>query len=194
MPRSGGEPPSDASSPDGAASGDDASLDAATDAAPGQDAAILDATTGDASGQDAGLDATTGDASGQDAGLDATTGDASGQDASFDGSSPASCLGTCVALDQTESVCSRRCVFGDTNECAPASGGLRRGGCVYVTPDGGIGDLGFCGELCDCSGDCSDPTFVCDAFAAGDLATAFARQGVCTPPALVQNRAIACDD
>src|SRR5262249_38376803 len=85
------------------------------------------------------------------------------------------CDGLCVQLNDKSSVCSHPCVFGETSECAPASGGLRRGGCVFVTENGTVGDLGYCGELCDCNDDCIEPTFVCDAFDNVDLERAFGR-------------------
>jgi hypothetical protein len=110
------------------------------------------------------------------------------------GTATHACPDVCVQLDTTSAACSRRCVFGSPDECAPASGGLRRGGCLFVTPGGGIGDLGFCGELCDCSGDCIEPTFVCDAFSDANLERAFGRKGVCTPPELVIHRALPCGD
>ena len=101
------------------------------------------------------------------------------------------CDGLCVSLAPSEAQCSRRCVFGDLTECAVASGGLRRGGCLFVTTGGGLGDLGYCGELCDCTADCTAPGFVCDAFDAS-LERAFGRKGVCTPPSLIVSRALDC--
>lgn len=106
----------------------------------------------------------------------------------------ASCAGACVQLNGAPSVCSRRCVFGTTDECAPASGGLRRGGCIFASRQGGIGDLGYCAELCDCSDDCIDASFVCDAFDDNDLESAFGRKGVCTDPALVTAHVLSCAD
>jgi hypothetical protein len=77
-------------------------------------------------------------------------------------------------------------------ECAPASGGLRRGACGFATEGGAIGDLGYCGELCDCSDDCIEPTFVCDAFDDEVLERAFGRKGVCTARELVTTRTLDC--
>jgi hypothetical protein len=123
-----------------------------------------------------------------------------GADAADDGGRPPvnlrtlSCGDVCVSLDPMASACSRRCVFGSTSECAPASGSLRRGGCLFVTMGGGIGDLGYCAELCDCNDDCIEPTFVCDAFNDTKLESAFGRKGVCTPPELVINHPLGCGD
>jgi hypothetical protein len=102
------------------------------------------------------------------------------------------CDGLCVRLDDATSVCSHRCVFGEMTECAASSGGLRRGGCVFASVGGGIGDVGYCAELCDCSDDCIEPTFVCDAFDDAGLEAAFGRKGVCTATELVIKRVLAC--
>lgn len=103
------------------------------------------------------------------------------------------CGGLCVGLSASSDVCTRRCRFGSTGECAPeTSAGRRRGGCLFVTKGGGLGDLGYCGELCDCNADCSETSFVCDAFDDATLDRAFGRKGVCTPPSLVVNRPLPC--
>jgi hypothetical protein len=57
---------------------------------------------------------------------------------------------------------------------------------------GGIADVGYCGELCDCDDDCIEPSFVCDAFDDENLERSFGRLGVCTDPALVTNRKLPC--
>jgi hypothetical protein len=103
-----------------------------------------------------------------------------------------SCVGVCVQLNGAPAQCSRPCAFGEAGECAPATGGLRRGACVFVTPGGSIGDLGYCAELCDCSEDCVEPTFVCDAFSDAVLSDSFGRKGICTDPALVLGEVLAC--
>jgi hypothetical protein len=64
---------------------------------------------------------------------------------------------------------------------------------VFAAESGGIGDVGYCGELCDCSADCIEPTFVCDAFDDETLEQAFGRLGVCTDPQLVTTRELVCE-
>jgi hypothetical protein len=113
-------------------------------------------------------------------------------DAGADGSAGVECAGLCVQLNDAPSLCSRRCMFGDAHECAPASGGLRRGGCVFVAKGGSVGDLGYCGELCDCTDDCVEPTFVCDPFKDASLGRAFGRKGVCTDRNLALQEPLAC--
>jgi hypothetical protein len=113
-------------------------------------------------------------------------------DAGSDASAGALCAGLCVQLNAAPALCSRRCVFGAAGECAPASGGLRRGACVFASEGGGIGDVGYCGELCDCNDDCIEATFVCDAFEDKALESAFGHAGVCTDPALVLTHALKC--
>lgn len=102
------------------------------------------------------------------------------------------CDSECVTLNGSSSVCSRRCVFGDASECAPASGGLRRGACAFVTPGGSIGDLGYCAELCDCADDCIESGFTCNAFDDVTLERAFGRKGVCTPPEVTAKHPLVC--
>lgn len=118
--------------------------------------------------------------------------DGGGGDANDAGPAPSACGGQCVDIGAMSSVCTRRCVFGSTDECAPQKGNSRRGGCLFVTKGGGIGDLGYCGEICGCNGDCSESSFVCDAFDDAALEKAYGGKGVCTPRALVINRALAC--
>jgi hypothetical protein len=119
--------------------------------------------------------------------------DAPDDAASADGGSAVWCSGLCVDLGDAASVCSHRCVFGDTAECAPVSGAARRGGCLYVTPGGTVGDLGYCAEVCDCNDQCSEPTSVCDAFGDATLEAAFGRKGVCTAPELALKGPIVCN-
>jgi len=104
----------------------------------------------------------------------------------------AACAGQCLKLNGASSVCSRRCVFGNTDECAPATGGLRRGACVFVTPGGTIGDLGYCAELCDCNQDCVEQTFTCEAFDDASLESAFGRKGTCVPPDYAGKHSLVC--
>lgn len=108
------------------------------------------------------------------------------------GQSVGACTGACVELNDAPSLCSRRCMFGAAGECAPTSGGLRRGACLFVTPGGSIDDLGYCAELCDCNDDCIEPTFICDELPE-TLRSVFGRAGVCTDPALVLGRELECE-
>jgi hypothetical protein len=102
------------------------------------------------------------------------------------------CDGLCVSLDSSHGVCSHRCIFGDSADCAGTDGIVHAGGCVLSTPGGDIGDVGYCAQLCDCPGDCRDPDFVCDPFEDRTLETAFGRKGVCTPRALALRTPITC--
>jgi hypothetical protein len=134
---------------------------------------------------DGGADA--GDAGADDGGADAPA------DAAEGGAAPPACGGLCVGLGASSEVCTRRCRFGSTGECATQmTAGHRRGGCLFVTKGGGLGDLGYCGELCDCNRDCGEGSFVCDAFEDAALETAFGRKGVCTPTALVVGHPLPC--
>lgn len=102
------------------------------------------------------------------------------------------CDGLCVKLSDGTGVCSSRCVFGNTEECAPATGNLRRGACVIASEGGAVGDLGYCGELCDCSEDCGGERLVCSAFSQEALAIAFGRKGHCTSAGAVTGEVVRC--
>lgn len=123
-----------------------------------------------------------------------SAGDGGNPDAHGDAAAPSRepCAGQCVQLNGAPSLCSKQCVFGESSECAPSTGGRRRGGCIFASTGGGIGDLGYCAELCDCSDDCVDSTLVCDAFENRDLEAAFGRKGVCTDRSLIGARELAC--
>jgi hypothetical protein len=101
------------------------------------------------------------------------------------------CPGLCVSLTEGYSVCSHRCVFGMPGECADETAEPPRGGCLFVTPGGTLGDVGFCAALCDCGSTCEVPPAVCDPL--GDLEEAFGSSGVCTPPDLALGEAPACN-
>lgn len=103
------------------------------------------------------------------------------------------CDGICAELSSDSALCSHRCVFGREGDCAPLDDALATGGCLFVTPDGTLGDLGFCAELCDCSDDCVTADAVCDPLDDPDLEAAFGRPGVCTPPDLALGEPIACN-
>jgi hypothetical protein len=102
------------------------------------------------------------------------------------------CEGLCVSLSPGYAVCSHRCVFGDTSECVDPTAGGRVGGCLFVSPGGSIGDVGYCATLCDCSGDCPGAADVCDGFDGTGLVTAFGREGVCTDSSLAIGEILSC--
>jgi hypothetical protein len=103
------------------------------------------------------------------------------------------CSGLCVSLSDDYNACGHRCAFGQPGDCAPLQSAAPRGGCLFTSPMGTIGDIGFCAELCDCAVDCSHPDAICDGFTDPELARVFGRAGVCTPPELVLGEALECD-
>jgi hypothetical protein len=44
----------------------------------------------------------------------------------------------------------------------------------------GVGDLGYCGALCDCDGDCA-PNLVCESFGDPQVESFFQKKGYCIP-------------
>ncbi len=88
------------------------------------------------------------------------------------------CTGLCVSLSDDYAVCSHACVFGTIDSCSSA--GPTSALCAFAAPGGSIGDLGYCGELCDCNDDCSHPKSVCDPFTEATREL-LGRAGVCAP-------------
>jgi hypothetical protein len=105
----------------------------------------------------------------------------------------ASCTGLCLEIEAAPSMCSHRCVFGSSNECAMGDEQGRQGACVLTTPGGGIGDIGYCAPLCSCPDDCPDSTHVCDPFEDDVLERALGRPGVCTSSELAIHEPLVCD-
>lgn len=90
------------------------------------------------------------------------------------------CVGVCLELDDALAVCSHRCVFGSADDCA-ALGEDQPSACQFVSPGGTIGDIGYCGELCDCNDECTAPSAICAAFADATLENVFGHLGSCAP-------------
>jgi hypothetical protein len=97
------------------------------------------------------------------------------------------CSGMCIGDSAgTFSLCSGICTFGVLGGCGWNGTGKADAGCLFVpryvkgAPD--AGDLGYCGQLCDCNDDCLNPTAKCLSFAAvglSDYETAYGRKGYC---------------
>jgi hypothetical protein len=95
--------------------------------------------------------------------------------------------GLCLTLEldaETVSFCSSVCTFGNFAEgCGfnPVDE-TRDAYCAQPTdPNGDVGDLGFCVELCDTAADCGQPDWTCvDLLPAGQ--ELFGRTGECVPP------------
>lgn len=78
------------------------------------------------------------------------------------------CLGMCIDNTPTQrGVCARVCTLGHVPSCGWDGSSVATYGCLIAQQPSaaGIGDGGFCGELCDCDDDCSNPGFVCSEFA-----------------------------
>jgi hypothetical protein len=96
----------------------------------------------------------------------------------------------CEDLDpQNVGVCTAACTLGSLSGCGYARDASSRGA-ACITPQvaagrfsEGVGDLGFCRELCDVAEDCerADEGWVCSPINEG-AATFFGRPGACVPP------------
>jgi hypothetical protein len=103
--------------------------------------------------------------------------------------------GTCVALINPETgedigaFCSANCTFGLLEGCgfgATEAAGARDAVCIQSQlENGGVGDIGFCFELCNADTDCAQAGagWVCSELNA-NIQTIVGRLGECVPPAL----------
>ena len=92
------------------------------------------------------------------------------------------CNGVCLTLSSGYEVCSNRCTFGSRSPCDGVAGSLIASACAYGTFGGGLGDLGYCAQLCDCDDDCAHEKFLCETFTDESVRTALGHQGLCTAP------------
>jgi hypothetical protein len=98
------------------------------------------------------------------------------------------CEGACVVMDDgpgtpATGFCSGYCSLGSELNCNvdPLSTDPVPAFCLYGASEGSdFGDLGFCGQLCDCNEDCSNLDFVCSPVAGLDRVAG--RMGACGPP------------
>lgn len=99
--------------------------------------------------------------------------------------------GICVAVNAegTEAFCSAPCVLGQPVGCGYGpSAQVREGGCLGprfggFTADEGIGDSGFCAELCDVDADCVQAAsrgWICNVSSVNQRR--FGRAGICGSP------------
>ena len=107
-----------------------------------------------------------------------TPGDPLGAHCTIDttGTAAPTCAGGCLPLGNGDGVttvasfCTTRCVIGSLAGCNWTTGALATGGahgvCYLGQTGAGVGDEGFCSQLCDTPADCSnqtDPGVMCDA-------------------------------
>jgi hypothetical protein len=86
----------------------------------------------------------------------------------------------------TTRMCTKPCTIGSLPSCdwqGPGSG-LAQSFCLFsATVDAvAIGDLGYCGQLCDCTAQCSNQDTVCVAAASPGFTQATGRLGYCYVP------------
>ncbi len=124
--------------------------------------------------------------------------------ASCDTSTSDACRGECIDYPLTDAstagVCFERCTTGALPACGwdgPGTGDADAF-CVYAyseVVDGGgpgVGDLGACGQLCNCDDECRSPAFRCVAHDSAQFEQATGKAGICSDPAI--GRAIPCRD
>ena len=96
------------------------------------------------------------------------------------------CAGFCVAPgDETIGTCTGLCRLGSVG-CGVDSSNLSDpldAFCLFGPADAELGDLGVCGQLCNCDSDCLEPGTICSAFGAtSGIRTLTLRDGFCTTP------------
>jgi hypothetical protein len=101
----------------------------------------------------------------------------------------AECSGRlCVRLASDESFCSAPCVYGQPIGCGYGLNATRRGaGCIIPQVRGflsteGAGDVGFCGELCAESSECTQAASGWTCELSEDTEALFDRPGLCDAP------------
>lgn len=100
------------------------------------------------------------------------------------------CEGQCVTVNGLNQ-CSHRCAFGASSDCQGTSGDAgssQAGLCVFPEATGSIGDVGFCGQLCNCNDECTHPDAVCDPFIDEEIMRLVDAAGTCVS-ALVEGSA-----
>jgi len=109
------------------------------------------------------------------------------------------CKGFCTGIVHQSSqqpftyVCTEGCTTGASPSCGwagpgttPAPAACLFSSTVIIDNGGpGLGDLGSCGQLCDCNSDCKSSAFVCRAWTgstAAQLTAFFGKAGFCSDP------------
>jgi hypothetical protein len=102
----------------------------------------------------------------------------------------ADCAGRlCVGLAGGESFCSAPCVVGQRLGCGDGLSGARTAGCFLPQEQGilvseGLGDVGFCVELCAETSECAQATAGWTCEASEDAVQRWSAVGVCDAPDL----------
>jgi hypothetical protein len=87
--------------------------------------------------------------------------------------------------DETEGTCSGFCNIGNPFSCGYTGEGKADAACLYGSILGGeiseTGDLGICGQLCDCDDECTATGEVCRPFDSTPIEELWQRLGYCVP-------------
>jgi len=98
---------------------------------------------------------------------------------------PDPCSGMCLTFidensDPLVSTCTAPCTFGYLEGCGWDGTGPAPAVCLFpFDPNGGVGDIGICAQLCDCNADCNHSGFVCLPFNDERIEDVLGRRGVC---------------
>ncbi len=96
-------------------------------------------------------------------------------------SSGSGCSGVCLSLADGYSVCTHRCAYGNLSDCSVKDSDPTTAVCAYSGMSSGLGDLGYCAQLCNCNDQCSAAGFICSAFGDTALVQQLGAVGICAP-------------
>ncbi|HEY5958788.1 MAG TPA: hypothetical protein VIV60_19640 [Polyangiaceae bacterium] len=91
------------------------------------------------------------------------------------------CDGVCRSVSNDLALCSYRCIFGTSDECAVEGSSPVVGVCAYSGSDIAPGNLGYCAPLCSCNDDCIAAGYRCRAFVNENTQLAYGKTGICVP-------------
>jgi len=98
--------------------------------------------------------------------------------------------------DPSTGTCSGRCNFGNPYACGYTGEGKADTACLFASVVGGqqeeAGDLGYCGQLCDCDDECTATGEVCRPIENATLEEFWQRVGYCVP--IVEGGDFTADD
>ena len=87
---------------------------------------------------------------------------------------------------QTTKMCTKPCTIGILPSCDWEGPGIgpAQDFCLFSSTIDAVsaGDLGYCGHLCDCNGDCANPDTVCVDAGSPTFTQATGRRGYCYLP------------
>ncbi|RPI58837.1 MAG: hypothetical protein EHM50_10080 [Lysobacterales bacterium] len=107
------------------------------------------------------------------------------------------CKGDCIGFVHDSSgspftyMCAEKCTLGASPSCGwdgPGTGSPAPAACLFVSTvildngGSGVGDVGSCGQLCNCNSDCLNSALVCESFGNVQAESFYQKKGFCSDP------------